>query len=76
MVLRLPYEIAMRDSQIDPLTERHSLFIEEAAAMLGVSRRTIYYRIREGKLQTVHVGGGTQRVLMESLRQMLRRRKS
>ena len=64
----------MRDSHVDPQPDRRSLFIDEAAAILGISRRTVYYRIREGTLRTVHVGGGTQRVLMESVLQMLRRR--
>jgi hypothetical protein len=32
-----------------------------------VSRRTVYYRIREGRLQTVRTLGGSQRVLMTSL---------
>jgi excisionase family DNA binding protein len=58
-------------SQIHLQRERYSLFIHEAAAMLGVSRRTVYYRIREGKLRTVQVRGGTQRVLMDSVRQLL-----
>ncbi len=35
--------------------------------MLSVSRRTIYYRIREGRLQTIRTIGGSQRVLVESL---------
>ena len=32
-------------------TERS--LIDDAAALLGVSRRTVYYRIREGRLQTI-----------------------
>jgi hypothetical protein len=32
-----------------------------------VSRRTIYNRIREGKLQTIRTIGGSQRVLVSSL---------
>jgi excisionase family DNA binding protein len=44
-----------------------SLLVEHAAALLGVSRRTIYYRIRDGKLRTVRTPGGSQRVLMESI---------
>ena len=44
-----------------------SLLIDDAAAMLNVSRRTVYYRIREGRLQTVRTLGGSQRVLMTSL---------
>jgi excisionase family DNA binding protein len=48
------------------------LFIEEAAQRLGVSRRTVYYRIREGRLQTIRTRGGSQRVLVSSLEALLR----
>jgi excisionase family DNA binding protein len=48
-----------------------SLLVEHAAALLGVSRRTIYYRIREGRLRTVRTPGGSQRVLMESIDTLL-----
>jgi excisionase family DNA binding protein len=41
--------------------------IEQAAVMLGVSRRTVYYRIREGRLRTVRTLGCSQRVLVESV---------
>jgi excisionase family DNA binding protein len=44
-----------------------SVTIDQAAGLLGVSRRTVYYRIREGRLQTVRTLGGSQRVLMTSL---------
>jgi excisionase family DNA binding protein len=44
-----------------------SVTIDQAAGLLGVSRRTIYYRIREGRLATVRTLGGSQRVLMTSL---------
>ena len=44
-----------------------SISLEHAAERLGVSRRTIYYRIRDGRLQTVRTLGGSQRVLLESL---------
>ena len=44
-----------------------SVTIDQAADLLGVSRRTIYYRIREGRLATVRTLGGSQRVLLESL---------
>jgi excisionase family DNA binding protein len=44
-----------------------SVTIDQAAVMLGVSRRTVYYRIREGRLRTVRTLGGSQRVLIESL---------
>ena len=44
-----------------------SVSIEHAAALLNVSRRTIYNRIREGRLQTIRTIGGSQRVLVEAL---------
>ena len=54
-------------------TERErSVLIPEAAGMLGVSRRTVYYRIREGRLQTIRTRGGSQRVLWSSIEALLR----
>ena len=44
-----------------------SVSIEQAGTLLGVSRRTIYNRIRDGKLQTIRTIGGSQRVLVASL---------
>lgn len=44
-----------------------SVSIEQAAQLLNVSRRTIYNRIRDGRLQTIRTIGGSQRVLVESL---------
>ena len=44
-----------------------SVSLDDAAQLLGVSRRTIYNRIRNGRLQTVRTLGGSQRVLIESL---------
>jgi len=44
-----------------------SVTIDQAAGLIGVSRRTIYYRIREGRLLTVRTIGGSQRVLLSSL---------
>ena len=52
--------------ELEPRVGR-SLSIDRAAALLGVSRRTIYNRIRDGHLQTVRTPGGSQRVLVESL---------
>jgi excisionase family DNA binding protein len=43
-----------------------SVSLDHAAELLGVSRRTIYNRIREGRLQTIRTLGGSQRVLLES----------
>ena len=44
-----------------------SVTIDQAANLLNVSRRTIYNRIRDGKLQTIRTIGGSQRVLVSSL---------
>ena len=44
-----------------------SVSIDQAAHLLNVSRRTIYNRIRDGRLQTIRTLGGSQRVLLESL---------
>jgi excisionase family DNA binding protein len=47
-----------------------SVSIEQAAQLLGVSRRTVYYRIRDGRLRTIRTLGGSQRVLMNSVDEM------
>ena len=44
-----------------------TLLVDHAAALLGVSRRTVYNRIHEGRLKTIRTRSGTQRVLLESL---------
>ena len=44
-----------------------SVSLDHAAELLGVSRRTIYNRIREGRLQTIRTIGGSQRVLLDSV---------
>ena len=59
----------MSDS-IQPVAEPRvgrSVSIDQAALLLGVSRRTVYNRIREGRLLTIRTLGGSQRVLIESL---------
>ncbi|PYQ95497.1 MAG: hypothetical protein DMF94_28105 [Acidobacteria bacterium] len=50
-----------------------SLLVDQAAQLLGVSRRTVYYRIREGRLQTIRTRCGSQRVLLESIEALLRK---
>jgi excisionase family DNA binding protein len=44
-----------------------SVSLDHAAELLGVSRRTIYNRIREGRLLTIRTLGGSQRVLLDSV---------
>ena len=50
-----------------------SVSIEQAAQLLGVSRRTVYYRIRDGRLRTIRTIGGSQRVLMDSVEEQQQR---
>jgi excisionase family DNA binding protein len=54
------------ESTRDPRIGR-SVSLDHAAELLGVSRRTIYNRIRDGRLQTIRTAGGSQRVLLESV---------
>jgi excisionase family DNA binding protein len=54
------------DSRPEPRIGR-SVSLDHAAQMLGVSRRTIYNRIRDGRLQTIRTPGGSQRVLLDSV---------
>jgi excisionase family DNA binding protein len=65
--------------ELQPLTVTHAEFqpqlgrsvsIEQAAQLLGVSRRTVYYRIRDGRLRTIRTLGGSQRVLVDSVEEM------
>ena len=45
-----------------------SVYIDRAAELLGVSRRTVYNMIRDGRLQTIRsVNGRARRVLVESV---------
>lgn len=46
-----------------------SLSLAQAREALGVSRRTLYYWIKRGRLQTVRTSMGSQRVLVESLKE-------
>ena len=62
----------MTVSPVNTLEPRlgRSVSIDQAAVLLNVSRRTIYNRIREGRLQTIRTIGGSQRVLVESLHEL------
>ena len=44
-----------------------SVAIERAAQLLGISRRTVYNRIKNGRLSTLRVPSGSQRVLLASI---------
>lgn len=49
-----------------------SVLLEAAAVLLGVSRRTVYYRIREGRLRSFRTRCGSRRVLIDSIELLLR----
>jgi excisionase family DNA binding protein len=61
--------LAERISETEGVAPRigRSVSLDHAAELLGVSRRTIYNRIREGRLLTVRTIGGSQRVLIDSV---------
>ena len=54
------------DAGFEPRIGR-SVSLDHAAELLGVSRRTIYNRIRDGRLQTIRTIGGSQRVIIDSV---------
>jgi len=56
----------MSEAGLEPRVGR-SVSLDHAAEMLGVSRRTIYNRIRDGRLMTIRTLGGSQRVLLDSV---------
>jgi len=45
-----------------------SVSMVQARQILGISRRTLYYWIRDGRVHTIRTPMGSQRVLMESIR--------
>ena len=59
----------LRDA--DETSLERSLLIGQAAELLGVSRRTIYYRIQEGRLRTIRTRGHSQRILLSSIFELL-----
>jgi excisionase family DNA binding protein len=52
-----------------------SLLIDQAAELLGVSRRTVYYWIRDGRLRTVRTRSVSKRVTLDSIEEALRERR-
>ena len=62
----MPSSESVSEQSVAPRIGR-SVSLDHAAELLGVSRRTIYNRIREGRLQTIRTLGGSQRVLLDSV---------
>lgn len=48
-------------------TSRPLVPIMEAASLAGVSRRTIYNWIRDGKVQYIRTAGGSVRIYLDTL---------
>jgi excisionase family DNA binding protein len=61
----------MADSEVEHRVEG-SVLIDQAAELLGLSRRTVYYRIRQGRLRTITTRCHSQRVLLSSIGDLLR----
>ena len=61
--------LAFTQQDFQPQVGR-SVSIEQAAQLLNVSRRTVYYRIRDGRLRTIRTLGGSQRVLVDSVEEL------
>ena len=60
--------LSVSEASFEPRIGR-SVSLDHAAELLGVSRRTIYNRIRDGRLQTIRTLGGSQRVLLDSVQE-------
>lgn len=50
-----------------PVTPERWLTIEQALVVAGVTRRTIYNWMKEGRLRTKRTAGGSTRILEASL---------
>ena len=48
--------------------EGRSLSLAQTCSALNVSRRTVYYLIKGGRLRTIRTQMGSQRVLVDSLK--------
>lgn len=48
-----------------------SVSLDQAMQLLGVSKRTVYYWIRQGRLRTVRTQLGSQRVLIDSIQDLV-----
>jgi len=61
--------VSVSDGPSQPFVAQvgRSVSIEKAAQLLGVSRRTVYNRIKDGRLVTLRTPWGSRRVLVASL---------
>jgi excisionase family DNA binding protein len=69
VVGHLAWRVLLGRSQTDEGSQvGRSVSLDHAARILGVSQRTVYNWIRVGRLRTIRTIGGSQRVLLDSLR--------
>lgn len=55
-----------------PVGDARTCTQAEAARLLGLSRTTVVNMVKDGRLATVSMGGGTKRVLMRSIAEIAR----
>jgi len=71
VVGHLAWRVLLGRSQTDDGSQvGRSVSLDHAARILGVSQRTVYNWIRVGRLRTIRTIGGSQRVLLDSLRSL------
>ena len=69
--------MAVQESQVQISSQvtARSLSLAQAREALGVSRRTLYYWIKRGRLRTLRTSMGSQRVLADSVKSSFLQRK-
>ena len=56
------------EARFEAMTDdRQTISIRKACALVGVSRRTIYNWIANGKVEYVHAAGGSIRIFIDTL---------
>ena len=66
--MQLASDVASSQPGVPEFADSRSVSLEQACATLHVSRRTVYYMIKGGRLQTIRTQMGSQRVLVDSMK--------
>ena len=66
--MQVASDVASSRPHVPDYPDSHSVSLEQTCAALRVSRRTVYYLIKEGRLRTIRTHMGSQRVLVDSLK--------
>ena len=66
--MELSSNVASNQPAVPAFPGPRSVSLEQACAALHVSRRTVYYLIKGGRLRTIRTQMGSQRILVDSLR--------